>query len=227
MEQFNLEVFEQDGKEYVGSKQLENVLGKKHYAIKRDIRQHVRNLKSAGIDYKKYFVDSSFLDKYGREQHCYLLTEKGVIFFGIKQKSAPGVLFTGLFSKYAEEDVKKINTINKVVELLVYSRENGKNELYFQDVFNKHHKKIIPNSKKVNIKYNSKHIPDAFLKIDNEKTPVEMKLREFDLKALNQLLRYMEVYDCKNGIAIGNELKVVLPENITFIPLDEVKKYDL
>ena len=61
----------------------------------------------------------------------------------------------------------------------------------------------------------------------NKKTPVEMKLREFDLKALNQLLRYMEVYDCENGIAIGEELKVVLPENITFIPLDEVKKYDL
>lgn len=104
MEQFNLEVFEQDGKEYVGSKQLENVLGKKHYAIKRDIRQHIENL-----DYdennmytnlytsRKYFIDSTFTDEYGREQHQYLITKIGCDFIANKLTGRKGAQFTDAY----------------------------------------------------------------------------------------------------------------------------------
>lgn len=41
MQEFNLEVFEQEGKEYVGSKEVAKLLGKDHKTLKRDIRQHI------------------------------------------------------------------------------------------------------------------------------------------------------------------------------------------
>lgn len=132
MEQFNLEVFEQDGKEYVGSKQLENVLGKKHYAIKRDIRQHIENL-----DYdennmytnlytsQKYFIDGTFTDEYGREQHQYLITKIGCDFIANKLTGRKGAQFTDAYitafenmKEYIEQQYQVPQTPMQALEMM-------------------------------------------------------------------------------------------------------------
>lgn len=40
-----------------------------------------------------------------------------------------------------------------------------------------------------------------------------------------QLMRYMNVYDTKIGLAIGRKLTVDLPANIEFIPLTELTAF--
>ena len=94
---------------------------------------------------------------------------------------------------------------------------NRKDEFYYQDLFKKHYKSFLPLTELVERKNNPKHIPDAWLKENDEYIPVEVKLEKFGAKALKQLNRYMEFYDCKNGVAVGNELTVELPDNIQFV----------
>ena len=91
------------------------------------------------------------------------------------------------------------------------------NEFYYQDLFKKHYKSFLPLAELVKRKNNPKHIPDAWLKENGEYIPVEVKLEKFGARALKQLNRYMEFYDCKNGIAVADELTVELPDNIQFI----------
>lgn len=104
MEQFNLEVFEKNGVIYTDSREVAEKLGKEHYTLKRDIKQHINNL-----DYdeknmptnlytsQKYFIDGSFIDKYGREQHQYLITKIGCDFIANKMTGRKGAQFTDAY----------------------------------------------------------------------------------------------------------------------------------
>lgn len=69
----------------------------------------------------------------------------------------------------------------------------------------------------VKLKSNRKNIPDFWLSNGKCKMPVECKLHEFDDIALKQLKRYIDFYDCKNGVAVGNSLTTKLPCNIMFV----------
>ena len=71
-------------------------------------------------------------------------------------------------------------------------------------------------------KNNPRHIPDAWVEKDGECIPVEMKRYCFDKQALEQLTRYINFYNCKHGIAVGEKLTVKLPDNIIFISIDSL-----
>ena len=66
----------------------------------------------------------------------------------------------------------------------------------------------------------SKNKPDFWVSDGVEYVPVECKFEKFDKKAKSQLIRYMNNYDCKRGIAVACELKTDLPDNIRFIQID-------
>ena len=103
---------------------------------------------------------------------------------------------------------------------------NKKDEFYYQDLFKKHYKSFLPLAELVKRKNNPKHHPDAWLKENGEYIPVEVKLEKFDEKALKQLKRYMEFYDCKNGVAVGDKLTVELPDNIQFVSNKELTELE-
>ena len=65
-----------------------------------------------------------------------------------------------------------------------------------------------------------KNIPDFWVFNGTDTVPVECKLHSFDKNALKQLQRYMTVYNCQTGIAVGSSLTVELPETIIFIGFD-------
>lgn len=69
-------------------------------------------------------------------------------------------------------------------------------------------------------KNDTKHKPDFWLFKSNEYIPVEVKLHTFDKRALEQLLRYMDFYNCESGIAVGKTLNCNLPKNIKFISFE-------
>lgn len=91
------------------------------------------------------------------------------------------------------------------------------NEEYYNDLFNRIVEKILPGVTLIEKKNHPKHIPDAWLSIDNEDVPVEIKKGSFNDSALKQLLRYITVYGCNKGVAVGEKLTVELPENIMWI----------
>ena len=69
--------------------------------------------------------------------------------------------------------------------------------------------------------------PDAWVvNEDNLIIPVEMKKHHFNSDALRQLEEYMQLYGCSHGIAIGDKLTTLLPDNIMFVPLDKIKAFD-
>ena len=55
------------------------------------------------------------------------------------------------------------------------------------------------------------------MSLNGEDVPMEIKKGPFDNRALKQLLRYITVYGCSKGIAVGAKLTVELPENIMWI----------
>lgn len=69
-------------------------------------------------------------------------------------------------------------------------------------------------------KSNSKHKPDFWLSDGTFEYPVECKLHKFDNIALAQLQRYMNVYNCQFGVAVGSDLTAELPTNIIFVQFD-------
>ena len=115
---------------------------------------------------------------------------------------------------------------NCVYENIMWEK-SSKTELYYQCVFKSHIKEILGNEYElINKTSDNKNIPDAWVSCNNKVIPVEMKVGDFDSKALKQLLRYMDKYNSNNGIAIGKNLTTETPNNIQFISIDIVKSFD-
>lgn len=76
---------------------------------------------------------------------------------------------------------------------------------------------FIPGAKKINRKGKKGNIPDAFIEIDGEVCPMEMKASPFNDKALEQLERYMRVFDCKIGLAVAPSYDTAKRSNVRFI----------
>ena len=99
-----------------------------------------------------------------------------------------------------------------------------KNEFYYHNLFNNRCEKLFPEFRIIKKKNIPGHYPDAWVEREGEEIPVEVKLNDFNDKALRQLKRYIQVYEKSKGIAIGRKLTVKLPENILFISLDELEQ---
>jgi hypothetical protein len=61
--------------------------------------------------------------------------------------------------------------------------------------------------------------PDFWVIVDGSLCPVEIKRDFFTARSLEQLKRYLEVFDCDRGYAVARKLKTKLPKNIEFIPV--------
>lgn len=130
-----------------------------------------------------------------------------------------------LFGRYTDDI--NYNVLRQTVYENIMYKEIFKDELYYQSVFKSHVKQILGEEYSiVDIKSDGENIPDAWVTDGSKTIPVEMKVGAFNKKALLQIQRYLEKYNCNQGIAIGNELSVVLPNNIQFINISKVKKFD-
>lgn len=99
------------------------------------------------------------------------------------------------------------------------------NEYDIHDLFKNNYKKVLSDQLEiVKRKNNPKHIPDFWLKKKDEYIPVEIKLNGFNGTHLKQLERYMNFYDCSNGIAVAKELRCPLPNNIKFINYEKLQE---
>lgn len=112
-------------------------------------------------------------------------------------------------------------------ELYIAVREHNcsrfhRDEFYYQRLFERVYAKIR-RGKVVKNKTDGRNIPDAWVERDGYIIPVEVKLRDFNDKALAQLKRYMERYGSESGIAVAKKLTTDLPPNIEFISFEELE----
>ena len=119
------------------------------------------------------------------------------------------------------------NRIAEALHDLILYEDIKKDEIYYQGVFKSHCKEILGEGYEI---YNKKDLlskrPDAWISYKDKIMPVEMKMGIFNHSALKQLQDYMNMYGCSYGIAIGSKTTVEIPDNITFIKMEEVKRYD-
>jgi CRISPR/Cas system-associated exonuclease Cas4 (RecB family) len=126
---------------------------------------------------------------------------------------------------YHAQDDKAFNTLYGAVAMEI-TRDYNVDEYTIQEAFKENIDKIFnKKAKLIKRKNNLRHIPDAWIQLENEDIPVEVKLSDFDNKALKQLKRYMTFYKCKKGIAVGKKYTANKEENITFIPIDSFFEY--
>ena len=125
---------------------------------------------------------------------------------------------------YHPEDDFAFNELYGAVAMDI-TRKSIERECDIYSRFDKNIKKLFGSNARVIKKENSpRHIPDRWVSIEGNIMPVEIKLHKFDRRALSQLKRYMDFYNCTHGIAVAKTLDVNLPENITFISIDELKE---
>ena len=124
-------------------------------------------------------------------------------------------IFRALIELYKQTQTKLLNAI--------YEKRN----LYEKDlykIFDKNINQLLGfNAKVVKKKNNNKHIPDRWIEVNNKIIPIEFKRYGFTSENKKQLRRYMEFYDCRFGIAIGECLKTKLDNDMMFISISDLK----
>lgn len=118
-------------------------------------------------------------------------------------------------------DDKVFNSLYGAVAMEI-TREFHKNEFYYQELFKRNFSKIRK-GKVIKNRNDGHNIPDAWVESNGYIIPVEVKLKSFDVRALEQLKRYMKAYGSEKGVAVARELSVEIPNNIDFIPFSELE----
>jgi len=94
------------------------------------------------------------------------------------------------------------------------------NEFDLHHQFRNNIEKYIPGAKITNNYKSIKHQPDFWILVNKANCPVEIKYKNFDKKALNQLSRYMNHFNCNTGYALAPELTVELPDNVVYVKIE-------
>ncbi|MDE5765320.1 MAG: Rha family transcriptional regulator [Ruminococcus sp.] len=105
MNELTLESF--NGIDVVDSRQVAEVIGKKHKNLVRDIRKYcdyLNELKIEPVEFNEskiglvdFFIEGVYTDAKGEERLCYLCTEKGCEMIAHKLTGKKGVIFTALY----------------------------------------------------------------------------------------------------------------------------------
>lgn len=119
---------------------------------------------------------------------------------------------------------KKIPFLDNAIRELIFRNfmSSIPKEIDIQEVAKRNISKVIEGCQIFNRINNHKHQPDLWVTVYGEEIPVEIKVSNFNYKALEQLKRYMKFYNCEKGVAIGEKLTTKLPKNIMFISIKEL-----
>ena len=114
--------------------------------------------------------------------------------------------------------------LRTAVGIMVAISKTKIDEYHYHALFRKYFNRVLGDGAEIVYKRSDgKNIPDAWIRMDGEDIPVEIKKNSFNAKALQQLQRYMKAYQCNKGIAVGRDIKIDLPSNILFISLERLE----
>lgn len=83
--------------QYIDSREVAEMIGKRHPDLKRDIKRYIGQLDMSKIAHIDFFSDSTYRDSENREQSCYLVTLKGCEFIAHKLTGQKGTEFTARY----------------------------------------------------------------------------------------------------------------------------------
>lgn len=104
----DLEIINRNGKLYVDSRNVAEMIGKDHAMLMRDVRKYVEILTNAKLQALDFFVKSSYRDSKGENRPCYLLTRKGCDMVANKMTGEKGILFTAKYVTMFEAMEKQL-----------------------------------------------------------------------------------------------------------------------
>lgn len=82
---------------YIDSREVAEIIGKKHYNLVRDIGQYIKQLTQLNFEFTDFFIESSYKDTSGKTNKCYLVTKKGCEFIAHKLTGIKGTKFTATY----------------------------------------------------------------------------------------------------------------------------------
>lgn len=94
----------------IDSREVAEIIDKKHYNLLRDIENYMRVLLNSKMSSDKFFIESDYTDASGKKNKCYLLTKQGCEMVANKMTGEKGILFTA-------EYVQAFNRMEKVVQV--------------------------------------------------------------------------------------------------------------
>ena len=94
---YDLTIIKKDGNGYIDSREVAEVVGKRHCDLLRDIQKYGRYMMKSTqrkIAFSDFFIENSYLDSTGRSLPCYLISRLGCDLIAHKLTGEKGVLFT-------------------------------------------------------------------------------------------------------------------------------------
>lgn len=102
-----MELLNFEGQSVLDSRDVAEMIGKRHSNLMRDIDKYVSDLTDSNLSSLKFFIQSTYTDKKGEVRKCYLLTKQGCEFVANKLTGKKGNQFTaqyvGLFNSMKQE----------------------------------------------------------------------------------------------------------------------------
>lgn len=95
-----LTLIKKDGRGYVDSREVAEVVGKRHHHLLRDISGYIKIMRESietKIGFNDFFLESSYVDIIGRTLPCYLLSKMGCEMVANKLTGEKGILFTAAY----------------------------------------------------------------------------------------------------------------------------------
>ena len=106
---YDLTIIEQNGGVYIDSREVAEIIGKRHDNLLRDIAGYIRILENSvalNFEVNDFFLAATYVDSIGRTLPCYLLSKKACELVANKLIGEKGVLFTAAY-------VTKFNAMEK------------------------------------------------------------------------------------------------------------------
>ena len=92
-----LTIIKRDGGAYIDSREVADLIGKRHHNLLRDINGYIKTINGVGeinFDCSDFFVPSVYLSEQNKEMPCYLISKLGAEVIANKLTGEKGVLFT-------------------------------------------------------------------------------------------------------------------------------------
>lgn len=95
-----LTIIKRNNTAYIDSREVAEIIGKRHDNLLRDIGKYRKIIYSGGllkIEESDFFIESSYLNGQNKEMPCYLISRKGADVIANKLTGEKGVLFTAAY----------------------------------------------------------------------------------------------------------------------------------
>jgi len=107
----NLTIIKQNGGTYIDSREVADLIGKRHYDLLRDIGRYCKYMEiitERKIAVSDFFISSSYTDNSGRTLPCILLSKMGCEMVANKLTGEKGILFTAAYvTKFNEMEANE------------------------------------------------------------------------------------------------------------------------